>query len=251
MRSLMSHVPVVAPWRKHSQWLDGKAILTGYRFYMRTLVVAPHQDDEVIGCGGLILRLIQEQASLVSVLWVSERTGSTEIIEAHQAVETLGVSNTISLKQPPVGLVYNQATLNIFVRAFRRVQPELLLIPHAEDADQQHRVTHELCIESAWLASYPIWESDLSPIKRPKAILEYEVWTPLKLPNYFEDISSNMTTKLKALRCYQSQLRITRLDLGVEGLNAYRGNMFMNVPFAEAYSIREYRSDHLMMLPFD
>lgn len=206
----------------------------------RLVVVAPHPDDEVIGCGGLIHKWCAAGAE-AAVLWVCSRSTEAERAEAQRAIERLGVSESASLDFPPVGLSYDEPTLRRFVAELRRLRPTALLIPHANDADEQHRTTHQLAAESAWLIGYPIWEErgPLSP--RPTLVLEYEVWSPIGQPNYYEDISVHLDAKLESLRCYSTQLAITPLDRAVAGLNQWRGAMGLGVVAAEAFQIREFR----------
>jgi hypothetical protein len=63
----------------------------------------------------------------------------------------------------------------------------------------------------------------------------YEVWSPLTCHDWVEDISAVMARKLRAVRCYQSQLRLFRYDHAVRGLNRYRGILCAGGRYAEAF----------------
>jgi LmbE family N-acetylglucosaminyl deacetylase len=66
-------------------------------------------------------------------------------------------------------------------------------------------------------------------------IRTYEIWTPLSIYSYVEDITSVFKRKLQAVRCYQSQLVDFRYDRAIRGLNAYRGELAARAPFAEVF----------------
>src|SRR5262249_34874728 len=71
---------------------------------------------------------------------------------------------------------------------------------------------------------------------RPKAELRaYEVWTPMQTYDWAEDISSVFPTKLRAVRCYRSQLESFRYDRAVRGLNQYRRCLAARCRYAEVF----------------
>ena len=58
-------------------------------------------------------------------------------------------------------------------------------------------------------------------------------------PGWVEVISDVMRQKLRAVRCYRSQLRQCRYDRAIRGLNQYRGVMMAHSQYAEAFQFVE------------
>ena len=84
---------------------------------MKTLVIAPHPDDEALGCGGTLLRRKAEGIELawLIVTGISEKTGwSTEMVrqrddEIDKVVELIGFDQVFNLRLPStkfIDLIY-------------------------------------------------------------------------------------------------------------------------------------------------
>ncbi len=203
----------------------------------RVLVVAPHQDDECIGPGGSLARWAAAGAT-VGVLWMSatdrgERIGA----EALAALEVLGVDWYRGLGIRPYGLAGTQEELRSTVAALRAFAPTTLLLPHADEDDRQHRLTGELGREARWLAAYDIDPELGTPIPELRLVLEYEVWTPLRRPAVYVDISATVDIKRQAIDRYRSQNEIVAFSEAATALNRYRGLMSGVGAFAEAYGV--------------
>ena len=123
------------------------------------------------------------------------------------------------------------------VQAIRSVQPSILLVPHAQERDPEHRKTHSAALEAAWLSASPFRTALGPPTQAIDVILGYEVWTPSVRPALTVDISDQMKTKLDALKCYVSQLAILDLVGAAEGLARYRGALRGACTLAECYTV--------------
>ncbi|MDQ6849728.1 MAG: PIG-L family deacetylase [Actinomycetota bacterium] len=203
----------------------------------RILVVAPHQDDECIGCGGALLKWRADGAT-TGVLWISKTTTGQRLgDEARSAADALGVEWTRALGAPSVGLVADPTWLDPIVAAFRAFGPSVVLLPHAAEDDRQHRVTTELGKEAVWLAEYPSRPDLGEPVPRARVVLAYEVWTPMSEPAMFCDITAHAAGKEKAIASYASQIEIADFCAGALGLNRYRGVTSGAGTFAEAFAV--------------
>src|SRR5262249_59223417 len=101
--------------------------------------------------------------------------------------------------------------------------PDLIYLPAPEEGHPDHEAT------------LPLVRSALSQAFRtePPELRAYEVWTPMARYDWAEDISRHMNRKLRAVRCYRSQLRTFRYDRAVRGLNQYRGSLAGRCPLAQ------------------
>jgi LmbE family N-acetylglucosaminyl deacetylase len=199
------------------------------------VVVAPHPDDEAIGCGGTIC-LHRARGNPVHVVFLtSGELGLKELpreeawrvreAEAEQAAGVLGVKGLTFLRGPDWYLnerIHEMAT--VLRPVLTRIAPRWLYVPHAGERHPDHRAA--LAISRGALERI----GDLRP-----AVLGYEVWTPLADGDELEDITPVIHSKLRAVRCYPSQLQQFRYDRAVRGLNQYRGALHGRCRYAELF----------------
>lgn len=193
------------------------------------LVLAPHPDDEVLGPGGTVARLVSEGATAHVVvvtrgqppLFTSEQVQRTRS-EADRAHEVLGVASAEFLDFPAAALdVTPHAELNRAIEdTLVRLQPELLFVPFNGDMHRDHREV----FDSAMVAARPGGPAT------PKAIYAYETlsetnWNAPYLtadfvPTVFFDISEHIERKIAALSCYESQLRPSPHERSLDAVRA-------------------------------
>lgn len=193
------------------------------------LVVAPHPDDEVLGAGGTIARLVDEGRKVhVAIVTRGQtpRFSTTQIAEvqaeAAAAHNHLGVTQTHWLDFPAAELAeHPHGALNAGLGTLiHDLAPSLVLAPHPGDI----HLDHQLTFISTLVASRP-HQTDY-----PTTIATYETlsetnWnapylTPAFLPNIFVDISTTLERKLGAFRLFASQVKPAPHERSVENLRA-------------------------------
>jgi LmbE family N-acetylglucosaminyl deacetylase len=200
----------------------------------RILVVAPHADDETLGCGGTIARRAAEGCE-VHVAVVTGHGASPHPLwpaslwerirgEARRAVAVLGV-HQLHFEELPAAAVADQPgwqrnrTIGDLVE---RVAPDVLYAPFPFDLHKDHReVFHSLSVA---------WRPTSRAGRRLRAVYCYEVQSETHwnapyleagfLPNTWVDISAHLDTKLRALACYESQLQAAPNARSVEAVRA-------------------------------
>ena len=203
----------------------------------RVLIVAPHQDDECIGCGGMMARY-QAEGSVVGVVYVAQSaTGETIGSEARASCHQLGISAVHGLGIAPVGSQLCEKLLLDMIQAMRNFAPDIVYAPHPDEDDAHHRMVAALTREATWLASYPLYPECGDPLQPVQQLYWYEVWTPLARPTHIRDITPFVEQKLLAIQAYQSQVAITRFDEAALSLNRYRGVLSGVGEYAEAFSL--------------
>jgi len=214
----------------------------------RALVIAPHPDDEVLGCGGTMARLIAMGRQVDVVICTrgmapqfdAEQSDRVQA-EARAAHALLGVRHSRVLDLPAARLdQLATADLNAAIcAAVAELQPDTVFVPFVGDLHFDHR----LVFDAAMVAARPIGT------RYPSRILAYETvsetnWSapylaPSFQPNLFVDISRTLEAKLAAFSCFASQVRPFPNERSLETLRALamiRGSC-VNREAAEAFVV--------------
>lgn len=202
---------------------------------MRVVVVAPHPDDEVIGCGGTVCIHTERGDRVVAVFLTSGELGLKHLPrdqawqireqEAANAATVLGLADVSFLRRPDWRMNEDIAgAARDLAPIIDREHPQIVYVPHANDAHPDHAVS--LAIVSSALQQRSI---------EPPTLLAYETWTPLAEYDRVEDITAVMRRKMRALRCHRSQIGYFRYDRAVRGLNQYRGALAARSGYAEVF----------------
>lgn len=182
------------------------------------LVVAPHPDDEALGCGGSIVSHGMA-GRVVHVLYLTSGEGGSahhgaaalgplREREAVAAARVLGVplAHLRFLRFPDGGIdPANVTQVGAVVQVLRELRPALMYVPHPRDGSFDHRAAFGLVWRAAAMAgsrNFPQWGTE--PHWVP-TVLGYEVWAPIEQPQYGEDITAVVDRKADALACYGSQ----------------------------------------------
>lgn len=210
----------------------------------KVLMIAPHPDDEVLGCGGTISKHVRAgnevYVCIVTKAYTPEwsddfiKNRSEEIKKAHKI---LGIHKTLFLDLPTVKLdTFPQVDLNaaIFEMVFN-VDPEIVYIPHKGDLNKDHRLVHYASLVATRPANRNI-----------KKILSYETLSVTEwgstiepfIPNFYTTLSEeDFKKKIEAMKAYSSELKPyphpRSLEI-IEALAKKRGSEIY-VNYAEAF----------------
>lgn len=202
---------------------------------MNVLVVAPHPDDEAIGCGGTIRLHVARGDRVLAVFLTSGELGLGSLpreqawrqreTEAQAAAEVLGIADLTFLRQADWFVSECvEETATALRPILYRESLGLIYLPHSGEWHPDHKASLSVLRRALQEDDYPL------PILRC-----YEFWTPLGEYDYVEDITETMARKLRAIRCYRSQLAQYPYDRAVRGLNQYRGITVAKCRFAEIF----------------
>lgn len=215
-RRLLS-VEVTADLLALASLLPSTGPITALPRFQRVLVLAPHPDDETIGCGGTIARLAAKGADIeVVVLTDGEATiggqpstlggrRSMEAIaaarrgEATLAAEVLGASTVVTPGLADGRLADELAALGeVLDAALERHRPEVVLLPWPMDGHPDHRaVTRALATRS---------------IRPGCELYGYEVHTPILRPDRVVDIDGTLAAKAAALTTHRTAAKAFDLE---------------------------------------
>jgi LmbE family N-acetylglucosaminyl deacetylase len=194
---------------------------------MRVLVIAAHPDDETIGAGGTLARhaaLGDEIHWCVVTKAYPPQWTEDDIAEAARQVTAVqavfGMAQVFRLGFPTVKLntvPYADLT-SALQRVVDQVRPETVYTTPADDINQDHRIVYEATL----VAARPL------PGSSVKRLLSYEISPTARfglpvgslgfVPNLFVDIGDYLDKKLKAMACYETELREFPHPRSIEGL---------------------------------
>lgn len=186
---------------------------------MKILIIAPHPDDEVLGCGGTIKKYTKQGNKVYLCIvtkgympdWTEEFIRNKKKEVANSA-KVLGIEKVFFLDLPAVKLdtVLQKDINDAITKCIGEVEPEVLYIPHRGDLNKDHKIVFESAIVAA----------RTKPNFSIKRILSYETlseteWGNQKtgkmedvfLPNVYIDISDTVEDKLEAMKCYKPELK--------------------------------------------
>lgn len=219
------------------------------------LILAPHADDEAMGCSGLMARLA-EAGARIHVLYAAvdgfhhyglerDTDFGERVAEIEDVLALFGERCTYEIAYGDQGLIERLDTLprlelvDRFEATLNEHEPELVLLPALPDYDQDHQAV----FDAGFAAARPI-AAQFGKWLAPH-VMTYEMtklqWaaTPLLRAAAFCDITDVMETKLEAVRRYRTMLRpaphIRSLE-SVEALATVRGAE-IGVRFAEAFGV--------------
>lgn len=192
------------------------------------LVVAPHPDDETLGCGGTLLR---HRANGDRVHWLiatsmqaDARVAPDRVREREREIERVatayGIAATHRLDVAPARLdaVPLAELVEATSRVFEKVAPQIVYLPHPGDAHSDHRRAFEMCASACkWFRSPALEE-----------VLAYETLSETGFglgrddfrPQCYVDIGDTLEAKLEILAIYASELGAFPFPRSVEAVRA-------------------------------
>jgi len=196
------------------------------------LVVAPHPDDETLGCGGSLLRLAEDGATLIwlivtgmdgnPVYTAAQRQTRAKTIKQISAAYPFAKTIEPGLPTAQLDTLPVDELVATLGKIINDVQPHYLLLPHAGDVHSDHRVVFDACAACSKWFRYP-------SIKR---VMSYETLSetdfalpgsgrPAFQPNYFINISDQLTRKLEIMSLYESTSPPARHPIRLSGRRGF------------------------------
>jgi len=202
----------------------------------RILIISPHPDDEILGCGGTIAKALGK-GDEIFVIYLTSGDSNQKVREkeALAVCKYLRISKLYFLRFQKKGFSASLENIGTLVKMFQGIKPDLVYVNHENDGDNEHRIAYQLTMDAYWR-----YNSKLQPTYRIKGLLLYEIHRPMETYNLVEDISVYIDKKMKAMSFYRSQLKESKLDLAIKGLNRYRGSMHEGMDYAEVFQIKKW-----------
>jgi LmbE family N-acetylglucosaminyl deacetylase/SAM-dependent methyltransferase len=202
------------------------------------LVLAPHPDDELIGCGGTLVRLIAGGAR-VTVVQATDGSEAASLWNAPDAVRrtvrldearavgaALGFESVICWNEDNAAFRDRPERVAELAALLARLEPALVFTPFVTDVHPDHRVLSGMLAKA--IAREP-------GAMRDARVLSYQVWS-LVPPNLYCDVTAEMEAIERALWRYDTAMKVDDyvhfcLDRNYHDATEYSGRP----GFVEAY----------------
>ena len=215
---------------------------------MKTLVIAPHADDEILGAGGTLFKRNSKKTN--SIYWLlitmpSEPEYEKKFILKREKqikkiikfVKFKGFYN-LELKPTELDKIPKKKLIKKITEVINTVKPDEIFVPHLGDVHSDHKIITDIistCTKNFRFSFI-------------KSILAYEVLSETNFnlnkknyfkPNYYEDISKFLDKKIKAMKIYKSEIKkfpFPRSQETIKSLAKVRGSE-ISTKAAEAFEI--------------
>ena len=209
---------------------------------LKKLIIAPHADDEVLGCGGILdddsfvyfCGMDESKVSIVELDSAHRISLEERKKEIQKVSEFLGFKYKINIDTKVNHYNDSKADLiNIFEKLINQLKPEMIFIPIPS-----YNQDHQIIYESLQVALRPHDKNFFV-----KKILLYEqvhsiIWEHKNYaPNYFVPI--DIERKLESYALHKSQVRQFRSPETIRAIAKLRGAM-SNLEYAEAFVIQRW-----------
>jgi len=185
-------------------------------FEVDVLAFGAHPDDVEIGCGGTIAQLTREGISVAVVDMTAGELGtrgtpSSRLEEAEVAREVLGVRFRENLHLPDGNLSPTEEAIYKTVVVIRKYRPKIVLMSPAFERHPDHEGLHSIVRKAMFLSGLNKFETIFNGKKqetwRIRKMFCYMQSYQFPVPSYFfVDITDAYDLKLKAIKCYTSQV---------------------------------------------
>ena len=212
------------------------------------LILAPHPDDEVIGCGGAIIKHVENNDDVHVIILTDGSLGAPEFNvgagrvddqdtrvknyikareeESKKAGSALGYGEPSFWEIKDRTLEYNEKYIQMVKDLIEKLKPSSVYSPSIYEMHPDHKALAIVVIEA-------IRRSQNNP-----DLFMYEIGRPIPSPNMLLDITQIWEQKLKAIKCFNSQLNVQAFDETTLSLNRYRTfTLPASVKSAEAYFV--------------
>ena len=214
--------------------------------FKKTLIIAPHLDDETIAVGGTIKKLSKAKMQVQVVIvgghlppLYKKKSYLITKNESEKALKILGVKKVYYLDLPALEFHKNSyQIINSKINAImNKLNPTTVFIPFPD-----RHIDHRTIFDCAMVNTRP------NKKNHPKFVLSYETlsethWNapyiePNFNPDFFVNIDKTIMDKIKAVKCYQSQIKNnqSRSIESIEALARFRGSQ-NGCQYAEAFKL--------------
>ena len=218
----------------------------------KILILSPHADDEILGCGGIISKYSKKGHNVNVLILTNASIGAPELFtqkqislirsEAKKANNLIGTKNLFFEDLPALGLQYYPMykISNIINKYIKKINPDTVFIPSPIDIHQDHKIIFNA-------AKVSLRTNEKNSVKR---VLSYEVLSETEWnenqkafnPNFYVKLNkSDINLKIKSFLKYRSQVKKfpnPRSKEAIYYLSRLRGSQ-VHMDYSEAFKVEK------------
>lgn len=216
------------------------------------IVIAAHPDDEILGCGGTLLK---HKANGDKIHWLittnvfthqgfSEDRVNSRQLEIKSVAEKIGFTSVNKLEFPTMSLTDESLIkmIPLISDVFNKIKPEIVYVLNRSDAHSDHNITFKATLACTKSFRYPF----IKKVLMYECISETEFGPALAenafIPNYYVDVSDFQEKKIELMKIYESEIGDHPFPRSIRNINAlatFRGAS-VGVEYAEAFQLLKW-----------
>ena len=217
----------------------------------KVLIVAPHPDDETLGCGGSILKHIEKKDNVYCIFVTTISKSSKNFKNREKEINE--INKKYSFKKLFRGKfltskLHNYDKLkiiNFFSKIVKKIKPEIIYVPFREDAHSDHKIVYDSISPTFKTFRYPY----IKDIRVYETISETNFKNNFSKkdfePNLWVNISKYMNKKINIMKIYKGEIKkhpFPRSEKSIKALAMLRGS-YSGFEYAEAFKIIKQLDD--------
>jgi LmbE family N-acetylglucosaminyl deacetylase len=211
------------------------------------LIVAAHPDDEILGCGGTVARLVKEGYKAYTLILGKGITSRDNWKESElEEIKKQVIRANKKIGIPPENVFINNLPDNRFdtvplldivkniEKVKRKIKPDIIFTHYKNDLNIDHKTTYSAVLT----ATRPMENETVKKIYSFEILSSTEWKYPTTFsPNVFFDISKTVDKKIEAMKCYKNEIRSFPHPRSLETieLNAKMWGVKNGLKYAEAF----------------
>jgi len=213
----------------------------------KVMIVAPHPDDETLGCGGTLLRHMFDGDEVYWLICttITESQGFTKerVEERQEEIEVVSKMfgfagyRQLNFKTTELDQVPRKELVNCISDYIQEIKPLTIYLPYRNDVHSDHAYVFDSSVACSKSFRYPF----------VKKICVYETLSETEFglrtddggfkPNMWVDITHFMDKKIEIMKVYKSEIGnhpFPRSEKGIRALALLRG-LSANLEYSESF----------------
>jgi len=218
----------------------------------KILVVVAHPDDEILGCGGTVARMIKEGHEVFTLILGEGITSRDEKRDTkrrkkeikelnkqvYEANKVIGVKKVFTYDFPDNR--FDTVALLDIVKVIEKIKndikPNIIFTHYEKDLNIDHQITYKAVIT----ATRPLQNEPVKEIYSFEVLSSTEYSYPLSFsPDVFFDVSRTINLKLEAMKKYKSEIKGSTHPRSPEAVksNARLQGIKVGLNYAESFKV--------------
>ncbi len=212
-------------------------------------MIAPHPDDETLGCGGTLLKHIAagDQVHWLIVTSISSSIGfsAEQVTRRDEEIKTVAASygftgvHQSEFQTMRLDRVEKLQLIESVASVVQKTQPDTIYIPYRNDAHSDHTAVFDAAVACTKSFRYPCVRSVYTYETLSETEFGLRTDDPGFRPNRLVDISNWLEQKISIMNVYHGEIKafpFPRSETCMRAQAALRGSQ-ANVMAAEAFMV--------------